>query len=107
MLALNVSTHLVLTIDPPADLSSLDQVNHLLFHLLDGPTKGGGHSLKFDRRERLEVQDQRTALNQVGEVLNMVAEMNIDYVSCLWVNGMSVSVRGEECVTHRISFKEF
>ena len=94
MLTLNVSTHLVLTIDPPADLSSLDQVNHLLFHLLDGPTKGGRHSLKFDRRERLEVQDQRTALNQVGEVLNVVAEMNIDYVSCLWVNDMSVSVRG-------------
>ena len=105
MLGSGVGTHLVLTVDSSANLSGLNQTNYLLFHLLDGPTKGGRHPLKFDRREWLEVQDQCATPDQVSEVLEVLAEVNIDDVSRLWVE-MRVSIQRGGCATYRVSFEE-
>ena len=85
----------------------MDQINYLMFHLLDSPAKCSRHSFEFDGRKWLEVQDQCTAFNQVREVLDMRSEMNVDEVSCLMVDEMSGLTQSGGYRAYRVSFEEF
>ena len=75
--------HLVLAVYTRLDLTRLDERNDLPLEGLDGPPEGLAHTLEPDRREWLEVLDQRLAPDQVRQRENMRRDVHVKVVACL------------------------
>lgn len=76
--------YLVLPVDARLDLTGLDKRDDLLLNLVDGPAKRLAHALEPDRRERLEVEHECFAADEVRQVQDVRGEVNVDVVARLF-----------------------
>ena len=66
--------YFILAVDPAVNFPSLNECDDLPFRILDGPTECRTHALKPDRRERLEVQQDRASTDKRCEIHDVRAE---------------------------------
>lgn len=82
-------TNFVLTINPPLDIPGLYECHDVLFNFVHCPAKRSTHSIKLNRRERLEVKDDRPIPDEVCQVMNMRGKMDINVMTSLQVRFLS------------------
>lgn len=78
------TTDLVLPVDARLDLAGLNERDDLLLDLVDGPAERLAHALELDRRERLEVEHERFAADEVRQVQHVRGEVDVDVVTGLF-----------------------
>ena len=69
--------YFILTVDPAVDVPSLNERNDLPFRIFDGPSECHTHALELNRRERLEIQHDRTGTDKRNEVHDVRAEQGV------------------------------
>ena len=76
-------TYLVLTVHARLDLARLDEGHDLTLEVIDGPPESFAHALEPNRRERLEIQHECLAPNEVCQSVHVHRDMNVIVVARL------------------------
>lgn len=72
--------YLVLAVDAPLDLASLNELDNQLLEIVSRQAKSQGHAVEADRGEGLEIQNDRTVTDVLRKFLDMRAQDDVQRV---------------------------